>query len=143
MRAAPRLDFVRIPASVTGQNARNLQQYLETNVKSYALLIALITGLSSLIAATAAEANSDHNAKMAAAAVKSHKAKGTLNKIDPDGTVNITHGPVESLGWPGMTMNFQVKSKVLLMGLKAGQKIDFDLAKQGGGYVITAIKPVK
>ena len=114
-------------------------------MKLPALLIALITALSSPIAATATEMHDGHNhdAIIAAAEAKSHKAKGTLNKINPDSSVNITHGPVESLGWPGMTMDFQVKDKALLKGLKAGQKIDFDLARQDDGYIITAIKPVK
>lgn len=114
-------------------------------MKSPALLIALIAGLSSPLAASAAEmhAGHNHNAKVAAAEAKTHKVQGTLIKISPDGTLNIAHGPVASLGWPGMTMDFQVKDKALLKGLKPGQKIDFDIGMQGGSYVITAIRPVK
>src|SRR3989338_2637807 len=35
-----------------------------------------------------------------------HRVQGTLNAVNADGTVNITHGPVETLDWPGMTMDF-------------------------------------
>jgi Cu(I)/Ag(I) efflux system membrane fusion protein len=37
----------------------------------------------------------------------SHQASGTLEAIDAkNGTVTVTHGPVASLAWPAMTMDF-------------------------------------
>lgn len=112
-------------------------------MKTLALLIsALISGFASL-PATAANVSAGHSIKMAAKDTQSHKAKGTVNKINPDGTVNISHGPVDSLGWPGMTMDFQVKNKALLKNLKAGQKIDFEIGMGASGYVIIAISAAK
>ncbi|MBF8270867.1 MAG: rane fusion protein, partial [Gammaproteobacteria bacterium] len=54
--------------------------------------------------------------------------------------LNITHDPIETLGWPGMTMDFKVAADVDLSEVKPGARIHFSLAKDaGGGYVITAI----
>ena len=70
-------------------------------------------------------------------------AHGKINRIEAEaGTVNITHGPIEALHWPGMTMGFRVVDKSLLKGLKAGDEVNFDLAKgPGGNYVISRIAP--
>ena len=112
-------------------------------MKTSTLLIALIAGLSSPLLATASGTHNGGHAKMAASNIQSHKATGTVNKINSDGTVNITHGPVASLGWPGMAMDFQVKDKALLKGIKPGQKISFEIGKEASGYVITAISAAK
>ena len=70
-------------------------------------------------------------------------AQGKINGINPDaGTVNITHGPIKALAWPAMTMSFPVQDKAMLNGLKAGETVNFDLAKDSAGrYVITRIAP--
>lgn len=112
-------------------------------MKKSTLLIALIAGLSSPFMAAASGTHNDSHAIMAASNVQSHKATGTFNKNNPDGSVSITHGPVKSLGWPGMTMDFQVKDKALLKSIKAGQKISFEIGKEASGYVITAISAAK
>ncbi|MDA8258133.1 MAG: copper-binding protein [Betaproteobacteria bacterium] len=75
----------------------------------------------------------------------SFMAHGKINRIDAEaGTVNITHGPIKALNWPGMTMGFRVADKALLKGLKAGDEVDFDLAKaSAGNYVVIRISPSK
>ena len=75
----------------------------------------------------------------------SFMAHGKINRIDAEaGTVNITHGPIKALNWPGMTMGFRVADKSLLKELKAGDEVDFDLAKApAGNYVVTRISPSK
>ncbi len=75
----------------------------------------------------------------------SFMAHGKLNRIDAEaGTVNITHGPIRALSWPGMTMGFRVADKSQLKGLKAGDEVNFDLAKApAGNYVVTRISPSK
>jgi Cu/Ag efflux protein CusF len=38
-----------------------------------------------------------------------HRAEGTVDSVDAkDGTVSLSHGPVASLKWPAMTMEFKV-----------------------------------
>jgi Cu(I)/Ag(I) efflux system periplasmic protein CusF len=71
----------------------------------------------------------------------SHKASGTVTKIDAaGGKVTIAHGPVQSLKWPAMTMSFGVGDKALLEGVQPGKKVEFEFAQQGSSYVITKIR---
>lgn len=74
-----------------------------------------------------------------------HTGQGTVNRVDANaGKVNLTHGPIPSLKWPGMTMDFTVKDKRVLGGVKPGQKVEFKLSEQSRGqYVITDIVPAK
>ena len=73
-----------------------------------------------------------------------HRASGTVTKVDPAGSkVTIAHGPVESLKWPPMTMNFIVKDKALLGKLSSGKKIEFEFVQQGRDYVITSAREAK
>lgn len=68
-------------------------------------------------------------------------SQGTINAIDAAGhKLNITHGPVAALKWPGMTMDFGVAPGVDLGALKTGSKITFTLARGAGGSVIDSIK---
>jgi Cu(I)/Ag(I) efflux system protein CusF len=70
---------------------------------------------------------------------QTHKASGTVTKVDRIANkVTIAHGPVQSLKWPAMTMNFLVKDKTLLDRLSSGKKVDFEFVQQGRDYVITS-----
>lgn len=79
------------------------------------------------------------------AVTESHQGKGTINSVDAKaGKLNITHGPIASLGWDGMTMDFEVQDKAMLASLKKGQKVAFTLVEaRKGKYVISAITAVK
>jgi Cu(I)/Ag(I) efflux system protein CusF len=79
------------------------------------------------------------------AAMQAHKAEGVVNKIDlQSGKINLTHGPIKSLGWAGMTMDFKVKDEALLKGIKPGQKVEFDVVKdEAGKFYIARIVPLK
>jgi Cu(I)/Ag(I) efflux system membrane fusion protein len=72
-----------------------------------------------------------------------HKAKGMVQAIDAKaGTVEIEHGPIASLKWPAMTMEFKVRDKALLAGIAKGQEVEFDLAPGAPGeFVIERIAP--
>ena len=78
-----------------------------------------------------------------AAAEKTHKGQGTVNSVDvKSGKVNLTHGPIAGLKWPGMTMDFQVKDTAVLKGVAPGQKVEFDIMQTGSSqFVITRIAP--
>jgi Cu(I)/Ag(I) efflux system membrane fusion protein len=47
--------------------------------------------------------------------------------------LNITHAPIDELGWPEMTMNFRLTDNVDLHGIAAGAKIHFVLVKDDTG----------
>ena len=76
-----------------------------------------------------------HNMKQNPSAA--HRAEGVVNSIDlPHGKINLTHGPIESLKWPGMTMDFAVKDKAILKGIKPAQKVGFEVLQEGPGTVL-------
>jgi Cu(I)/Ag(I) efflux system membrane fusion protein len=72
-----------------------------------------------------------------------HKADGTVDAIDVKaGTISISHGPIASVKWPAMTMEFKLANGALLNGLTPGAAVAFEFVERGPGeWVITAIKP--
>ncbi|WP_153109813.1 efflux RND transporter periplasmic adaptor subunit [Propionivibrio limicola] len=77
------------------------------------------------------------------AATVGHQASGTIESVDAaTGMVSIEHGPVASLKWPAMTMEFKPANAALMKGLQPGAAIDFEFVERGQGeWVITGIKP--
>ena len=73
-----------------------------------------------------------------------HQATGTVDEVDlTAGTVSLSHGPVASLKWPAMTMEFKAANAGLLQTLKPGAKVSFEFVeRQPGEWVITGVKPV-
>lgn len=69
---------------------------------------------------------------------------GTVNRIDSAGrTLNVSHQPIEALGWPAMTMDFGVTDKVDLGKVPTGKPVHFELVKdEEGNYLIDSIRPV-
>ena len=80
----------------------------------------------------------------AAPAAAGHKGEGVVDGIDAKaGTLSLNHGPIASLKWPAMTMEFKVANEGLLRGLKPGAKVQFEFVeRQQGEWVVTAISPV-
>lgn len=72
-----------------------------------------------------------------------HKAEGTVDNVDAKtGMVSISHGPVPSLKWPAMTMEFKAANDALLKALKPGSAVAFEFVeRQPGEWVITDVKP--
>lgn len=68
---------------------------------------------------------------------------GKINSFDAEKhTINLTHGPVEALKWPGMTMDFSVAKDVDLSGFKAGDSVVFTLkAGDDNQYSVVGLKP--
>jgi len=77
--------------------------------------------------------------------IQAHKAQGVVNKIDMQSSkINLTHGPIKSLGWSGMTMDFAVKDAKILEHIKVGQKVNFEVVNEGPGkYFVTRVTPAK
>ena len=70
-----------------------------------------------------------------------HQAHGTLDAINADGTVSITHEAIQSLGWPGMTMDFELANSSLVAGIKPEAAIDFEIVeREPGVWVITKLQ---
>jgi len=105
----------------------------------------LIDAESNLKAALAGFGSAAPAITPAASATKTvgHQASGTVDGVDvKDGTVSLSHGPVASLKWPAMTMEFKAANATLLQTLKPGAKVTVEfIERQPGEWVITSVKP--
>ena len=68
----------------------------------------------------------------AAAASRAHHAEGRVERIQGS-VLTISHGPVPSLQWGPMTMEFSAPPTGVAQGLKAGDAIRFDFVQTPGG----------
>lgn len=86
---------------------------------------------------------SEVSAQGAATEAQMHATKGTIQSVDREaGTVKIAHEAVPDLNWPAMTMNFKVRDKQDLAGLKEGEQAEFQFTEESAGrYAITKISP--
>lgn len=115
-------------------------------IYSSVLVVLLATSATAMAGDMSGMNHADmQNMGHASTAMKGHKAEGVLNSIDLTNLkINLTHGPVKSLGWPGMTMNFSIKDAAILKGIQPGQKVAFEIVKEAPKkfYVskITALK---
>lgn len=75
-------------------------------------------------------------------AATGHQADGTLNAIDSaNGSVTVSHGPVPSLNWPSMKMDFVLANPTLVEGVKPGTAIAIEFVeRKPGEWVITALR---
>lgn len=66
---------------------------------------------------------------------------GVVEELDRDGRwMMIRHGPIDALGWPGMTMKFQVAPGVDLMRIRTGQNVHFSIVPdQQGVYEVEMV----
>jgi RND family efflux transporter MFP subunit len=73
--------------------------------------------------------------------VVGHLAEGSVDSVDlKAGTLSLNHGPVATLKWPAMTMEFKAANPSLLRGLLPGQAVAVEFVeRQPGEYVVTAI----
>lgn len=70
------------------------------------------------------------------------RGRGRITAVNAaEGLLEMAHEAIPAIDWPAMTMPFDVADPGLLQGLQAGQEVEFDLARQGEGYVVVAIHP--
>jgi Cu(I)/Ag(I) efflux system membrane fusion protein len=59
---------------------------------------------------------------------------GLVEEMDRDARwLMIRHGPIDALGWPGMTMKFDVTKAVELSRIRVGQNVHFSIEPDGSG----------
>lgn len=69
---------------------------------------------------------------------------GVVKKVDKGaGKVTISHGPIENLGMPKMTMIFRVKDPAMLDRLKEGDTIRFVAEKVDGAFTVMRFEAAK
>ncbi len=68
---------------------------------------------------------------------------GTVNGVNTARrTVNLSHEPIPSVGWPAMTMDLPVAPSVDLTVVKPGTRVTFTLARGADGlFLIDSIAP--
>ena len=74
---------------------------------------------------------------------KFHPGTGKVLAVDPpSGYIELDHDPIASLQWPRMKMGFQAEDKSQLAGLKAGDRVEFELnpePNKEGEFVLHSI----
>lgn len=109
--------------------------------------ISILTAASALIGLAACgdrqapvQANDNVSAPAPGAAGPSqaYSATGNVTAIAGD-RVTISHGPVEGLGWPAMTMTFRAGDPALLQGISVGDRVTFQFRQNGTDYPLTAL----
>jgi Cu(I)/Ag(I) efflux system membrane fusion protein len=73
-----------------------------------------------------------------ATAATLHTASGRITAIDAS-SVTISHGPVASLNWPAMNMQFGLARPQLAQGLRVGDEVAFRFRQNGQTYVVEEI----
>lgn len=68
--------------------------------------------------------------------------EGEVRKVDMSaGKITIRHGPIPKYDMANpMTMVFPTSNAAMLTGLTAGDKVLFDVIKEGGSLTITSIR---
>ncbi len=68
------------------------------------------------------------------------KGTGVITSLMIDhGMITMQHDPIESLGWPEMTMDFTTMEGVSLDGLAVGDAVEFELMEMDEKYLISTI----
>lgn len=68
-------------------------------------------------------------------------ADGNISAIDLRlSTITINHEPIPALGWPAMSMRFDVADPALLEGMAEGERVRFELSSGPGARTIVRIE---
>lgn len=86
----------------------------------------------------------DHDGHHGAQSDATRTGNGIVRYVDlPTAEIDIAHEPMPSLKWPAMRMTFKAQDASLLTGLKAGDKVEFDIVKSGSEFRIVRIRPLR
>ncbi|MFZ3017683.1 MAG: copper-binding protein [Gallionella sp.] len=109
-------------------------------MKKFALILGFAlaaTGVTAQAATHEHDMSKHQAASQPAAAI--HKGSGVLKAVNA-GKVQIAHEPIDSLGWPAMTMWFALRGS-LPQDLKVGDAVRFELEQtQSKEWAITRIE---
>jgi Cu(I)/Ag(I) efflux system protein CusF len=91
----------------------------------------------------AGETSAGEGTAMAQAETADAMGTGTVHSVDAgQRTVNVSHDPIPPIGWPAMTMDFQVAPSVDLSAIEPESRVAFTLTRGADGmYVIESLRP--
>ncbi|WP_439687555.1 efflux RND transporter periplasmic adaptor subunit [Cupriavidus oxalaticus] len=77
-----------------------------------------------------------------AAATPGHEGLGRIESVNDTGSLTISHGPIPSLQWGAMTMDFAAPPAGLPKGLKPGDRIRFRFhLDKDGVAILSSVEP--
>ena len=77
-----------------------------------------------------------------AAAPKAHRGEGRVEAITGD-AVTLSHGPITTLQWPAMTMDFKLPAGGLPKNVRKGDRVTFEFSLGDDGQAtLTSIAPL-
>ena len=71
-----------------------------------------------------------------------HTAVGKVEQVSED-AITLSHGPVPTLQWPPMTMDFMKPAPDAFKEIKAGQTVEFDFVEGADGYLLKRVVVAK
>ncbi|MDW3687153.1 efflux RND transporter periplasmic adaptor subunit [Cupriavidus sp. CV2] len=102
---------------------------------------ASLRGAATRMESASAPSASPASAASAASAAE-HEGVGRIEAITPEG-LTLSHGPIPTLQWGAMTMDFEAPAGGLPKGLKAGQEVRFRFRMNSDGVpVLSSVQPV-
>ena len=70
--------------------------------------------------------------------------KGVLKALMPDQSkLNMQHDPIPAVGWPAMTMDFELAPGASLEGLAPGDAVEFEMSGRDDGFRILSLRPIQ
>lgn len=112
----------------------------------YAFIAAAMLTASLSQPTLAADSHEEHHHGMSMTADQTAvtPTDGTVKKVDKAaGKITVTHGPLENLGMPAMTMAFRVKDPAWLEQMKEGDHIRFVADNVEGALTIVRLESVR
>ena len=93
-------------------------------------------------AAMADDGHAAHQHAMPMAQAETAWVDGTVKKVDKAAAkLTISHGPLDNLGMPAMTMAFRVKNTAWLAQIKEGDRIHFVADYINGAVTVVRYEP--
>jgi Cu(I)/Ag(I) efflux system membrane fusion protein len=69
-----------------------------------------------------------------------HHGVGKVEKVNAE-SVTLSHGPIETMHWPAMTMEFLDPPAGLPANVRTGETVDFAFVQSDRGFVLRSIEP--
>ncbi|WP_036310493.1 copper-binding protein [Methylosinus sp. LW3] len=111
----------------------------------HAATIFSVLAIAAIVSVTVAYAGEASRTLIVAQAAEKAEGEGIIKGVVAgERKLQIAHGPIAALNWPGMTMAFGVASGVDVSGLMPGAKVRFTLSRDAKGlYVIESIRRIE
>jgi Cu(I)/Ag(I) efflux system membrane fusion protein len=68
----------------------------------------------------------------------SHQGTGKVEQVT-DEAITLSHGPIATLQWPAMTMDFKKPKPDSFKEIKVGQTVQFSFVESGDGYELKSV----